>query len=356
MKDELDFATMVSYMRPEGSAYQRKFCNRYLKPVFGNPDRHGNYTLIVGDKPRIAFMSHHDTVHKNSGRSVVELKGGFYTVAQEQALTTNSKGFKTLEAKYNCLGADCTTGVYIMLKMIEANIPGVYVIHAGEEIGCIGSRAIVVDRPSWFDHVQIAISFDRKGYSSVITHQMGIRTCSDDFADSFADMIGLHYEKDTGGVYTDSNEYAQDIPECTNISVGYFAQHSKVETQDKVFLEMLIKKLIAADWDKLVVSRKVTDLEDLYYGWEKHYKGATSIGRGWENSDLNWDTGYDEVDQEYEEDSADSPVSFMTDTIKDNPKAIAFMLRELGYDAYDLYDAVQDYDAEIKPGRGFRKK
>ena len=74
---------------------------------------------------------------------------------------------------------------------MEASIPGVYVIHTGEEIGCIGSQAIVKDRPQWFDYVQFAISFDRKGYSSVVTYQMGHRTCSDNFADSFIEMRKL---------------------------------------------------------------------------------------------------------------------------------------------------------------------
>ena len=54
-----NYIDMLTYMRPEGSKYQRKFCNRYLMPVFGQPDKHGNYTHIVGDKPRVAFMAHH---------------------------------------------------------------------------------------------------------------------------------------------------------------------------------------------------------------------------------------------------------------------------------------------------------
>ena len=106
-----DYIDMLSYMRPEGTKAQRKFCNRFLRPVFGEPDDRGNYILRIGN-PTIAFMSHHDTVHKNGGRqNVVIDSGGFATTTTQ-----------------NCLGADCTTGVYIMLRMIEAGIEGLYIV------------------------------------------------------------------------------------------------------------------------------------------------------------------------------------------------------------------------------------
>ena len=72
MSQDLDFTIMISYMWSEGSVHQRKFCNRYLKPIMGNPDHHGNCTKIIGEKPR--------NVHRMSGRSEVTLKSGFYGV------------------------------------------------------------------------------------------------------------------------------------------------------------------------------------------------------------------------------------------------------------------------------------
>jgi hypothetical protein len=139
------YIEMLRYKRPEGSDTQKQFCERFLEPIFGKPDAHGNYVKILGDKPQVSFMSHHDTVHKDCGMQEVWVA--------DDVVMSNS----------NCLGADCTTGVYIMLCMIEMNVPGVYVIHAGEEIGCVGSRALVESNPDWFDHVKYAISFDRRG-------------------------------------------------------------------------------------------------------------------------------------------------------------------------------------------------
>lgn len=172
---------MLTYKRPEGSPSQYEFCERYLEPVMGEPDYWGNYILVVGDRPNIAFMAHHDTVHTTFGRQYVWKKEGkFYS---------NS----------NCLGADCTTGVWLILGMIEAGIPGVYVVHAGEEVGCVGSGAIAIEKPDWLLDLDACISFDRYGYDSVITHQMMQRTASDEFAVSLASILGMDMEPDPPG-------------------------------------------------------------------------------------------------------------------------------------------------------------
>ena len=115
------YIEMLRYMRPDGHDCTKAFAERFLQPIFGDPDDYGNYTLIIGDKPNISFMSHYDTVHSD---------GGFQTVSVDGDIVTSDA---------DCLGADCTTGIYIMLNMIEARVPGVYVVHAAEEIGCLGS-------------------------------------------------------------------------------------------------------------------------------------------------------------------------------------------------------------------------
>lgn len=331
MADKYNLKEMLSYMRPEGSSAQTRFCNRYLRPVFGTPDIFGNYTKIIGKKPSIAFMAHHDTVHKFSGKQIVTDTGNFYSV--QGAIS-------------NCLGADCTTGVYIILKMIEAKVPGVYVVHAAEEVGCIGSSGLVAGNPDWIKHVRFAISFDRMGYSSVITHQMGRRTCSDAFADSLCDILGMAYKKDKGGVYTDSNEYRKVIPECTNISVGYFSQHTKAERQDKFFVGRLVETLINADWSKLIESRDHNAPEE-YDDWGYGYRSSGY----WSNYDLS---------EEY--DDRPNPVTMgtkqkdkfthfqdirdMMDIIKENPMEVALLLRDIGYDGYDLIDEVFKYTSK----------
>ena len=251
---------MLTYKRPVGTTTQREFCKRFIEPMFGAADAHGNYTLIIGDKPNICFTAHYDTVHKTAGR-------------QKIVVTQDIASVDPISKDSNCLGADCTTGIWLILGMIEANIKGVYVIHQAEESGCKGSRALVKDYPMWLGDIDAVISFDRYGKDSIITHQSGARTCSNEFADSLTQALDMYnLFPDSGGSYTDSNEYASDVSECTNLSVGYMNQHCKNETQDLAHADFLLEKLIKADWSKLVFKRDPNIYEYVDYGWRSSYK------------------------------------------------------------------------------------
>lgn len=302
---------MLKWMRPEGSTAQTLWCKKYLEPTFGLPDVHGNYIHIVsqldGSHPNLCFTAHHDTVHAHGGKQRV-------VVVEDMATAPDS----------NCLGADCTTGCWLILGMIESGVPGVYVIHAGEEVGCKGSSALVKDHPSWFDKVDAVISFDRKGTKSVITHQMGRRTCSDAFAVSFADALGLpSLVPDDTGAYTDSNEYAGVISECTNISVGYYGQHSKAEKQDIYFAYLLLEHLCKADWSLIHIEREASVLvwDDVSY-----YKQDYSVVGSTHNS--------------YR----------LEDIIRDYPAEVAAVLDEWGVDAQYLLEQLEqlEYDTVFK--------
>lgn len=263
---------MLRYKRPEGSNTQRIFCERFLEPVMGLPDQFGNFIKIVYDEdfptetPDVVFTAHHDTVHNVDGMQEVLVCNNTVSVVGS-----------------NCLGADCTTGVYLILEMIKANVPGIYVVHAAEEVGCKGSRALVEAYPYWMQAANVVISFDRYGTDSVITHQMGYRTASDSFAESLARILKMpQLRPDSTGVYTDSNEYADDIPECTNLSVGYYKQHTSNETQDLVFVRNLRDALIEADWSKLVIERDPSKQElaySRYYEDEGYYNPRDDYDR-----------------------------------------------------------------------------
>ncbi len=121
------------------------FRERFLEPTFGKPDIHGNYILQIGDKPNLCFTAHHDTVHNSEGMQQLIVMNDVVSVADSKVS--------------NCLGADCTTGVYILLCMIEHGIEGVYVVHAAEEVGCRGSGAIVFDDAEWIHQLDAVISF-----------------------------------------------------------------------------------------------------------------------------------------------------------------------------------------------------
>ena len=241
---------MLQYMRPAYSTTELIFNERYLEPVFGKPDEHGNYILVLGDRPNVCFTAHTDTVHKQEGIQTLKI---------EDDVVTSSTG--------SCLGADCATGLWLMLGMIEAGVEGVYVAHAAEEIGGIGSSALVKDSPAWLIEIDAVISFDRFGTTSIITHQGGQRTASDEFALSLSAILCMNMGIDQYGTYTDSLEYAGVVPECTNISVGYYDQHTTRESQDLRFAEVLLESLIQADWSALAIFRN----PDVYEPFKSSY-------------------------------------------------------------------------------------
>jgi len=232
---------MLRYRRPQGSESQREFCRRFLEPVFDQPDTNGNYLHHVGNDPNVVFSAHHDTVHRQDGMQRIRCKHDL--VAELDPEETDS----------NCLGADDAAGIWLQLRMIEAGVPGTYVVHAAEEIGGVGSAALVEAQPEWLDKRAAVIAFDRRGEDSVITHQKYGRCCSDAFANQMIDLLGespTPFRQDAFGSFTDSANYPDHL-ERTNLSCGYSYEHTRRESLDLAHLTSLADRLIRADWAQL---------------------------------------------------------------------------------------------------------
>jgi hypothetical protein len=176
-----------------------------------------------------------------------------------------------IKPKACVLGADDKLGCYILCKLIEAGVSGLYVFHVGEEIGGIGSKYLSQHKPEYFTGIQHCVAFDRMDYSDIITHQSGGRCCSDTFANALAKQMSAHLPPlqkmapSTRGSFTDSANYTSLIAECTNVSVGYFSQHTSKERFDLEWLERhLIPTLLKVDWAGLPVEREATPSVDRF--------------------------------------------------------------------------------------------
>jgi hypothetical protein len=231
-------------------------------------DTHGNYFYKIGES-RTIFASHLDTVSSKHEPVKHVLDGE----------TIRTDGTTTL-------GADDKAGVSIMIWMMKHKIPGTYYFFIGEEVGCIGSglAAKYGEFKGIYDRI---ISFDRRGTTSIITHQSWARCCSDAFADAFCAELNksdykLNYVKDDGGVYTDSAEFVDLIPECTNVSVGYYSEHTKNENQDIRHLVNLASACLLVDWENLPTKRNPA----VYEG--KTYKSTYSSGYSTSSYPSNW--------------------------------------------------------------------
>jgi len=225
------------------------FIRKYLDSIPGiQTDRYGNKFKKIGS-PDTMFTSHTDTVHPfNSHRQKV--------LVVDNYAYTNGR---------SVLGADDGTGVWLMLNMIHAKVPGLYVFQRHEEAGGVGSNYSAKRiRPS----IKKVISLDRKGTTDIITHQ-GTRTCSDTFANALAKALGRNYRPSQWGTFTDSANYADKVPECTNISIGYYGGHTFQEKQDLKFAQWLAKKLTTINFKALPVSRDPSRRE--YPSWSTQW-------------------------------------------------------------------------------------
>tara|TARA_R100000329_G_scaffold43538_1_gene40691 strand:- start:7362 stop:8831 length:1470 start_codon:yes stop_codon:yes gene_type:complete len=172
------------------------------------------------------------------------------------------------------LGADDKLGCYIMCKLIQAGVKGLYVFHVGEECGGIGSKYISETTPEIVEGYKYCIAFDRMDYGDIITNQSGGRCCSNEFAQALADELNIYLppkqqmSPSASGVFTDSANYTEIIPECTNVSVGYKHQHSSREKFDLEWLQsMLLPALLKVKWHELPVKRDPKDVSsNSYYG------------------------------------------------------------------------------------------
>ena len=240
--------SMLTYRRPHGSITEREFIDRFIAPIPGiSTDQVGNYYLKLGSSTT-AFSCHVDTMHAEEGiqRVCVAYTSGI-------AYADDS----------SCLGADNAVGVWLLLELIKANVPGLYLFHRGEECGGIGSKHIVTLTPHLVDGIERMVAFDRKGDTDVITHQSGVQTASMVFAEALASHLGGNYTPSSEGVYTDTLEYEHLINDCTNVSCGYNFEHTPDEYVVLHTVEQLRDKILMIPWDELPTGARAAKIPSM---------------------------------------------------------------------------------------------
>lgn len=220
-------------------------------------DEFGNLFIKIGESD-VMFTCHLDTVSSHTDVT---------HVIEGNIIKTDGKSI---------LGADDKAGVTILLFMIENKVPGLYYFFVGEECGCVGSRKVAAEhRIKKAEGVTKVISFDRRGISSVITYQAGQRCCSDKFGEHLCKALNdaeltFTYKNDPTGILTDSHQFTNIYPECTNISVGYSSEHGHTESINIEHLEKLGSACLKIDWSKLPIERDPSKIEYKSYGYS-HY-------------------------------------------------------------------------------------
>lgn len=259
---------ILSFRRQHGGLGVAEMVEKYILPLQPVEIKNSQgevmaYVLVQGDDNKIMWSSHVDTVHY-----------GMPEVVRQEVFVSDD-GVAFVAEGSGCLGGDDGAGVWLMLEMYDAGVSGTYVWHCGEERGCIGSKWISHNMVDWLEQFTHAIAFDRRGNTSIITHQMGSRACSDATGNKLIELFDMGHELDPTGVYTDTAQYMDIIPECVNISIGYQNEHSSRETLDLDYVQELRDRIINIDWSLgvLPVGRDpaVIEYEDegmySYSGW-----------------------------------------------------------------------------------------
>ena len=254
-----DFLRLTKYTCPHG--WEATMYGDDLLAIGANMDEHGNFLLEIPGNEYVLFTSHMDTASMEDRPLRVKrrtLPGG------------------VLGARNSILGADDKAGMAIMLHMIRHEIPGTYAFFVGEERGCVGSSAYAHRLDKVFHQV---VSFDRFGTNSIITHQLLGRSASDEYALALANefrKVGVDgLAPDPGGSYTDSAQFMDIAYECTNISVGYYNQHTANEVQDVGFLTLMADAVLQIPWGDLPIVRQPGEDD-----WDTQYDLARMWGGG----------------------------------------------------------------------------
>lgn len=237
---------IMTYRREHDSKGEQAFIKKYLKGFNPIKNKAGeilaySYEVKKKSKNNILWSCHIDTMHRSDPN----------TIKQDVYLDQFDVAF--VDDKNDCLGADNGAGVFLLLEMIEARIAGTYIFHRGEEKGCWGSSQIASDHEDFLKTFTHAIAFDRKGTTSIITHQSGSRACSDKLGLQLASLFGMNYRLDDTGVYTDTAEYTHLIPECLNISIGYANEHTSKESLNVAHVLTLRGKIFSIPWGSIAL-------------------------------------------------------------------------------------------------------
>ena len=206
-------------------------------------DTIGNYHKVIGNSETL-FTCHLDNFCKT--------KEKVNHVIENNIIRTDET---------TILGADNKIGVCVLLYLISNNVPGHYCFFVGEEPilsgGCYGS--LLFSRFKSITKFKRAIAFDRKETASIVTRQMAQECCSSKFSNELATRFienMIWSESDPTGYYTDTASFLELIPECTNISVGVYNEHTKKEYVDIEYAEKVAVAASKINWETLPTVRE----------------------------------------------------------------------------------------------------
>ena len=195
--------TMVKFLRNKG----------YKKITYNN------YYIIAEGALPVTLVAHMDTVFNHLPQKI------YYDPAE--TILWSPQG----------LGADDRAGVCAIIKLIELGFNPSIVLTNLEECGGIGANELIKDYPKCpFSDCKAIIELDRQGENDCVFYD-----CDNKKFEKLINSYGFETEL---GTFTDINIIApQWKTAAVNLSVGYYNEHSPIETLNITQLKSTINKV-----------------------------------------------------------------------------------------------------------------
>lgn len=147
------------------------------------------------------------------------------TVSDKKPKYINMSEDGVLTNKNGVLGADDRAGCYGLYEMMKKKVDAFYLFTDEEEVGGVGAGefAISEEFESIKEYVSTLIELDRRGHEDCALYGYD--------NDKMLELFMNRGYKEAGGSYTDVVDLAGESGiACVNLSVGYYNEHTQVES------------------------------------------------------------------------------------------------------------------------------
>ena len=160
----------------------------------------------------------------------------------------------------------------------------------------------------------------------------------------------MNHRSDSTGSFTDTANYDHIIPECTNMSVGYFGAHTARETQLLDYLVRLKDAFIRIDCEGLTTERNPKAPVEYnmggYYGYggnliKPHKEARTAMGWS-KQDDIKWKQ--DKKKREEEEKKKKEQFTLLDFVDEDGVPTTNEITKDDLYKILDTADGIEDDD------------
>lgn len=193
--------------------------------------REGNNIYNLKDINKPILSAHLDQVRTN-GRAV------HFFLSKDRHIRGYNKDWQQTS-----LGGDDKNGIWIILKLLEEGLKFNFIISEGEEVGCVGIKALEPKLKELIHPTQYCIVLDRRGTKDVLKGGGGDTYCST-LAQDLVNYMGVMSV--TTGSVSDTAHICQHC-ESVNMSVAYEAPHTEREHTDFTalsFIKDMVKEII----------------------------------------------------------------------------------------------------------------